>query len=103
MQLVSESESRMLESASRRIIGEPFNPWHRTCSFYAPAGQNGTFWYGFDKIAEALGKSVRQVKDDMAILEAKGLIRHTRRRRQSNKYFFHNPSVNSQGNREPAD
>ena len=29
-----------------------------------------------------------QVKDDMALLEAKSLIGHIRRRRQSNKYFF---------------
>jgi len=52
------------------------------------AGQNGIFWRGFDSIAEALGKSVRQVKTDVAVLEAKGLIRHTSRRRNSNVYEF---------------
>jgi len=52
------------------------------------AGRNGVFWHAFDTIAGALGKSVRQVKDDMAILEAKGLMEHTRRRRRSNLYRF---------------
>lgn len=92
-------------------VGEPFNPWHRVCGFYPPdvvswqsdltdgqkrlyeravrwAGQNGIFWRGFESMAEALGKSLRQVKDDMATLEAKGLVRHTRRRRNSNVYSF---------------
>ena len=92
-------------------VGEAFNPWHEVCGFYPPdvvarrrdltngqkrlyergvrwAGQNGVFWYGFDRIAAELGKSVRQVKDDMAALEAKGLIRHVRRRRNSNVYSF---------------
>jgi hypothetical protein len=97
--------------ARSRTVGEPFNPSHKCCGFYPPdivarvrdltdgqkrlyeravrwAGQNGSFWYGFDTIANALGKSVRQVKDDMAVLEAKGLISHARRRRQSNRYSF---------------
>jgi hypothetical protein len=52
------------------------------------AGQNGIFWYAFETMAEALGKSVRQIKDDMAVLEARGLIKHIRRRRQSNVYSF---------------
>jgi hypothetical protein len=92
-------------------IGDPFNPWHKACGFYPPddvgrqrdmtdgqkrlyeravrwAGQNGIFWHGFDAMAEALSKSLRQVKDDMAALEAKGLIRHARRRRNSNIYSF---------------
>jgi DNA-binding Lrp family transcriptional regulator len=92
-------------------LGEPFDPHHDVCGFYPPdvvgrqrdltdgqkrlyeravrwAGQNGIFWYGFEKIAAELGKSLRQVKDDMAALEAKGLIRHTRRRRNSNVYSF---------------
>lgn len=92
-------------------VGEAFNPWHEVCGFYPPdvvarrrdltngqkrlyergvrwAGQNGVFWYGFDRMAAELGKSVRQVKDDMAALEAKGLIRHVRRRRNSNVYSF---------------
>ena len=76
----------------RAGVGEPFNPWHRVCGFYPPdvvarqrdltdgqkrlyergirwAGKNGTFWYSFPTIAKELGKSVRQVKDDMATLE----------------------------------
>jgi hypothetical protein len=92
-------------------IGEPFNPWHQICGFYPPdlvarqhdltdgqkrlyersvrwAGQNGIFWHGFETMAEALGKSVRQAKSDMAALEKRGLIRHRRRRRQSNVYEF---------------
>jgi hypothetical protein len=52
------------------------------------AGQNGVFWYGFETMAEALGKSLRQVKSDMAALEKRGLIRHRRRRCQSNVYEF---------------
>jgi DNA-binding Lrp family transcriptional regulator len=94
-----------------RTVGEPFNPWHKACGFYPPdivarqrdltdgqkrlyeravrwAGRNGRFWYGFETIAEALGKSVRQVKRDMAELEARGLIGHTRRRYNSNLYIF---------------
>jgi hypothetical protein len=96
---------------SRWVMGEAFNPWHGICGFYPPdvvgrqrgmtdgqkrlyeravrwAGRNGTFWRGFETIAEALGKSVRQVKSDMAVLERKGLIGHTSRRRSSNVYFF---------------
>lgn len=92
-------------------IGKPFNPWHEVCGFYPPdivgrqrdltdgqkrlyergvrwAGKNGSFWYGFDRIAEELGKSVRQVKDDMRVLEKRGLVSHKRRRRQSNRYVF---------------
>jgi hypothetical protein len=92
-------------------VGEPFNPWRKACSFYPPdvvarqrdltdgqkrlyeravrwAGKNGIFWRGFDTMADALGKSVRQVKDDMAVLESKGLIRHARCRRSSNVYSF---------------
>jgi hypothetical protein len=92
-------------------IGQPFNPWHKVCGFYPPdivgrqrdltdgqkrlyeravrwAGKNGVFWHGFKAMAAALGKSPRQVKDDMAALEAKGLISHVRRRRNSNVYSF---------------
>jgi hypothetical protein len=39
-------------------------------------------------MADALCKSVRQIKTDMAALERHGLIRHTRRRRNSNIYSF---------------
>jgi hypothetical protein len=92
-------------------IGQPFNPSRKCCGFYPPdivgrrrdltdgqkrlyergvrwAGQNGIFWRGFESIAEALGKSIRQVKADMAALEQFGLIRHNRRRRNSNVYEF---------------
>jgi hypothetical protein len=97
--------------SGRQVIGEPFDPWHGACGFYPPdvvgrqrdltdgqkrlyeravrwAGKNGRFWRSFPTIAEALGKSVRQVKDDMATLEEKGLMGHTRRRRDSNVYHF---------------
>jgi hypothetical protein len=102
-----------LEQTPQHVVGQPFNPSRRICGFYPPdivsantelklkdgqkrlyergvrwAGQNGEFWHGFKTIAEALGKSVRQVKDDMATLEAKGLIAHVRRRRQPNLYRF---------------
>ena len=92
-------------------IGKPFNPSRNVCGFYPPdivgrqrdltdgqkrpyeravrwAGNNGCFWYGFDAMAGELGKCVRQVKADMAELEAYGLISHQRRRRQSNRYLF---------------
>jgi hypothetical protein len=88
-----------------------FNPWRKVCGFYPAdvvarqrdltdgqkrlyeraarwAGKNGCFWYSFATIADALGKSVRQVKDDMAVLEEKGLLKHVRRCRQSNIYSF---------------
>src|SRR5438034_525694 len=82
----------------RPLLGQPFNPWHKACGFYPPdivgrqrglsdgqkrlyersvrwAGHKGTFWRGFETIAEALGKSARQVKDDMAALEVAGLMK----------------------------
>jgi hypothetical protein len=102
-------------------IGQPFNPWHKTCGFYPPdvvgrqrdltdgqkrlyergvrwAGQNGTFWYSFNAIAAALGKSVRQVKSDMAALERKGFLAHDRRGKcQSNVYrFLWHPTLDSE-------
>jgi hypothetical protein len=96
---------------TRPKIGEAFNPYRKLCGFYPPdlvgrqrdltdgqkrlyeravrwAGTNGSFWRSFANIAEELGKSVRQVKDDMATLEQKRLIGHTRRRRRSNVYHF---------------
>jgi hypothetical protein len=92
-------------------VGKPFNPWRKVCGFYPPdvvarrrdltdgqkrlyeravrwAGKNGIFWHGFEGMADALGKSVRQLKDDMVVLESMGLIRHARRRRSSNVYSF---------------
>ena len=53
------------------------------------AGANGVFWHAFATIAEALGKSERQVRYDMAVLEQFGLIRHRiRDGRRSNTYEF---------------
>ena len=94
-------------------VGEPFNPWRKICGFYPPdivggnkdlkltdgqkrlyergvrwAGKKGVFYYGFRAIATALGKSIRQVKDDMATLEAKGLMAHTRQGPLPNLYRF---------------
>src|ERR1022692_3603107 len=97
-------------------IGKPFNPSRNVCGFYPPdivgrqrdltdgqkrpyeravrwAGNNGCFWHGFDTMAGELGKCVRQVKADMAELEAYGLISHQRRRRQSNRYLFLWPPI----------
>ena len=93
--------------------GEPFNPWRGVCGFYPPdivsanteleltdgqkrlyergvrwCGRKGYHFYGFKTIAEALGKSLRQVERDMATLEEKGLIAHVRRRRDTNLYRF---------------
>ncbi len=97
----------------RGIIGEPFNPSRELCGFYPPdivgrntelkltdgqkrlyewlvcrAGQNAEEWYPFKKIAEALGKCVRQVKHDAAVLEEKGLIAHVYHHRHPNRYCF---------------
>src|SRR5579872_6901039 len=108
---VTNSETPIPEP--RPAIGQPFNPWRGACGFYPPdivgcnteleltdgqkrlyergvrwAGKKGKFWYGFETMAQALGKSVRQIKADMATLEAKGLMDHTRRQRQSNLYRF---------------
>ena len=41
----------------------------------------GYWWPSFETMADALGKSVRQVKSDMAALEKIGLITHIRRGR----------------------
>jgi hypothetical protein len=96
----------------QRKTGEQFNPWRGVCGFYPPdivarqrdlgsgpkrlyerlvrwAGHKGTCWYSFDTMAAALGKCVRQVKSDIATLEAYGLIAHQRRgRRLANLYTF---------------
>jgi AraC-like DNA-binding protein len=94
------------------MVGEPFNPFHEVSGFYPPdivarrldltdgekrlyeravrwAGKNSRFWYSFSTMAKELGKSVRQVKRDMATLEGISLLVHQRRgRRQSNIYLF---------------
>ena len=101
-----------LGNHTRPAIGQTFNPSRRVCGFYPPdfvgrqknftdgqkrlyercvrwAGQRGEFWYSFDTMAVELGKSSRQVKRDMAILEKMGLIWHERRgKRVSNRYHF---------------
>ena len=99
------------DSAPRPPIGTPFNPNREICGFYGPdivgrqhdlqdgpkrlyeravrwAGKNGAFWYSFPTMAAELGKCERQVRSDMAALEAYGLIAHRRRQRQSNRYVF---------------
>jgi len=92
--------------------GDVFNPWRQVCGFYAPdvvardrsltdgqkrlyerlvrwAGKRGSCWYGFDTMADALGKSARQVKRDVEVLEQRALICRTRRgKRLSNTYEF---------------
>lgn len=96
---------------SRAAVGAAFNPSRKICGFYPPdvvsrqrgltegqkrlyeravrwSGNNGIFWRGFKSMAEALGKSERQVKSDMAALERAGLIKHHRRQRNSNVYSF---------------
>ena len=97
---------------ARLTIGEPFNPSREACGFYPPdvvarqtdltdgqkrlyeravrwAGQNGKIWYSFETMATELGKSTRQVKRDMVVLERRGLLTHTRRgKSMSNLYRF---------------
>jgi hypothetical protein len=93
--------------------GEPFNPYWKSCGFYPPetvgrntelkltdgqkrlyewlvgrAGRNAEVWYPFKKIALAIGKCVRQVKHDAAVLEEKGLIAHVFHHRHPNRYRF---------------
>jgi helix-turn-helix protein len=53
------------------------------------AGRDGKCFPGQEKLAAELGKSVRQVRRDLAELEAFGLIRHAwRDGRRSNTYEF---------------
>jgi hypothetical protein len=96
----------------QRKAAEQFNPWRRASGFYPPdiiarqrdlgdgpkrlydrlvrwAGQQGTCWYGFDKMATELGKCVRQVKSDLAALERYRLIEHRRcGKKLANRYVF---------------
>src|SRR6266852_596836 len=93
-------------------IGETFNPAREACGFYAPdvvsrrrelkdgpkrlyerlvrwAGKNGECWWGFEKMAKELGKSERQIRSDMAVLEEQRLVSHRKRDgRRSNTYVF---------------
>jgi predicted transcriptional regulator len=93
-------------------VKKSFNPWRAVCGFYPPdvvacrldltdgqkrlyerlvrwAGQQGTCWYGLESMAEALGKSRRQVIRDAQSIERYGLIRRVRRGgRLSNVYEF---------------
>ena len=93
-------------------IGESFNPARETCGFYVPdvvsrrrelkdgpkrlferlvrwAGKNGECWWGFDTIAAELGKSDRQVRSHMAVLERRRIVAHRKRDgRKSNTYIF---------------
>src|SRR5206468_1567527 len=89
-----------------------FNPARDACGFYPPdmvgrrrelkdgpkrlyerlvrwAGKNAECWWGFEKMAVALGKGERQVRSDMRMLEKQRLIAHRRRDgRRSNTYVF---------------
>ena len=51
-------------------------------------GEKVRFWRGFVSIAENLGRSERQIKRDMAALESFALMRHRRRRWDTNVYEF---------------
>jgi len=107
-----QSSSEGSQNLGRRISGEPFDPSHKVCGFYPPdvvgrqrdltdgqkrlyeravrwAGRNGCFWYAFETMADALGKSLRQVKADMLALHTYRLLSHVRRGgRRSNRYVF---------------
>jgi predicted transcriptional regulator len=53
------------------------------------AGQNGDCWPSYERIASDLGKSPRQVQNDVRALEDMGLITHENRAaRKSNTYHF---------------
>jgi hypothetical protein len=93
-------------------FGEPFNPAREVCGLYVPdvvsrrrelkdgpkrlyerlvrwAGKNGECWWGFDAMGAELGKSDRQVRTDMAVLERYRLVAHRKRDgRKSNTYIF---------------
>lgn len=99
-------------SVPGRKVGERFNPWREACGFFPPdiiarqrdlgdgpkrlyerlvrwAGQNAACWYSYEKMADALGKCVRQVKSDLVALERYGLVQHQRRgKRMANRYTF---------------
>jgi hypothetical protein len=47
------------------------------------AGENGTCWPSFERMGKDLGKSARQVQNDIRTLEFMGLISTTRERRGS--------------------
>lgn len=106
------SNPSLREGVRPRKSGEEFNPWRKACGFSPSdivgrqrdlgngpkrlyerlvrwAGQNGSCWYSYARMAVELGKCVRQVKSDMATLERYGLIRHQRRgKRLANRYTF---------------
>ena len=53
------------------------------------AGENGICWPSFETIASDLGKSPRQVRSDIKVLESVGLLAHDNRSsRKSNTYRF---------------
>jgi hypothetical protein len=53
------------------------------------AGANGDCWPGYDRMAKDLGKSKRQIQNDIKFLEKLGLITHDNRAaRKSNTYHF---------------
>ncbi|HYL74159.1 MAG TPA: helix-turn-helix domain-containing protein [Bryobacteraceae bacterium] len=79
------------------VVGQPFNPWRKTCGFYPPdrvgretsltdgpkrlyerlvryAGQDGDSYPKHERLAADLGKSKRQVRYDLEKLRVMGLI-----------------------------
>lgn len=53
------------------------------------AGENGNCWPGYERMAADIGKSPRQVQNDIHVLEELGLITHEYRAgRKSNTYHF---------------
>ncbi len=92
--------------------GDQFNPWSGSCGFYPAqlvgrqrnlragpklvyerlvrfAGRDGLCFPSHQKLADELGKSLAQVKRDIATLERAGLISHEfRNGRRSNTYRF---------------
>jgi hypothetical protein len=66
--------------------------------------KKGYFWHSFEAMGEALGKSGRQMKRDMAKLESIGLVAHVRRgNRESNVYTFLFHPMFSEVEKSPSD
>jgi len=93
------------------VIGEPFDPRHDICGFYPTdavdrhpgfrdgpkrvydrlyrlASKSGKCYASAPWLAEVLGKSARQVRYDLEVLERERLIRHQRHGRNANSQDF---------------